>query len=94
MTDVASRHSPALLKQQRTPSNSGVPRSDKKKSTSTKLQEAEKLDVDSRASIKEDGETQAGGSNVEEDTNDGHEDASEEGAEGTEVSLYYQRRLP
>ncbi len=97
MTDVESRQqSPSVLKQQRTPSNSGVARSTKKKTTPSKWQDAQKVDVDeSKGSIKEDVESQAEGSNVDEETNDGQEEGSEEEEdEGTEVSLYYQKRLP
>lgn len=83
MTDLTS--SPTALKQQRTPSNSGVPRSTKNKTPQSKLEQAEKID-DTKASIQEEVESQADTSNVEEGS-----EADEE--EGTEVSLFSQKPL-
>ena len=90
MTDVASRQTGNMPKVPRTPSNSGAPRKTPKKSDTGKSLKADKSEVDdTKSSTKGDPFTQNDLESVAEDqsldnaTNDGAEEESEE--DGTEV---------
>lgn len=90
MTDVSSRQTGNMPKVPRTPSNSGAPRKTPKKSDTSKSLAADKSEVDdAKVNTKEDPFTQNDLESVAEDqsldnaTNDGAEEESEE--DGTEV---------
>jgi LAS superfamily LD-carboxypeptidase LdcB len=89
MTDVANRETGDMPKVPRTPSNSGAARKTPKKSVTSKLPEVGKSEVE-KASTKDDPFAQNDLESVAEDqsvdnaTNDGLEEASEDD-NGTEV---------